>query len=120
MRSLVFWALTLAATAASAGVLEDCRMQKHSDADVQLCVETSQLHSTNTLRKLSTVTRTAVSAEAHKGERRSRMREYRRLEAHHVRERDTTCRKQASSLERSACIADMNEKHAEELRHFME
>src|SRR4051812_46710724 len=109
MRLALFWIVMLAATAASAGTMENCRTQKHTDADVQLCVETAQLRSTNQLRKLSTETRTAVSDEAHKGERRSRMREYRRLEARHVRERNTLCRKQTVPLERDACVADMNE-----------
>jgi hypothetical protein len=120
MRLQLFWILILTTTAASAGALESCRTQKHSDADVQLCVETAQLRSTNQLRKLSTETRAAVSDETHKGERRSRMREYRRLEARHVRERNTLCRKQTSPLERDACVADMNEAHAAELRRFME
>jgi hypothetical protein len=120
MRTLVFCALTLAATAASASVLESCRAQKQTEAEVQLCVDTAELRSTNQLRKLSAATRVAVSDEAHKGERRGRMREYRRLEARHVRERNTLCRKLATPLERSACIADMNDAHGAELARFME
>lgn len=120
MRFALFWSLLLATSAARAGLLDDCRAQKQAEADVALCVETAQLRSTNQLRKLSDTTREAVSEEARTGKRRSRMREYRKLEARHVRERNTLCRKLSGSLERRACIADMNDAHAADLKHFME
>lgn len=120
MRLALFWSLLLAASTAGAGVLDDCRTQKQAEADIALCIETAQLRSTNQLRKLSESTREAVSEEARTGKRRSRMREYRKLEARHVRERNTLCRKQSDQLERRACIADMNESHVAELKRFME
>ncbi|WP_132258172.1 hypothetical protein [Paucimonas lemoignei] len=112
--------MLLAVTAASASALDDCRAQKQAEADIALCVETAQLRSTNHLRNLSNTTREAVSEETRSGKRRSRMREYRKLEARHVHERNTLCRKQTDPLERRACIADMNDAHAAELKRFME
>lgn len=120
MRFLLFCALTLAATAASAGALENCQAQKQTEAEILLCVETAELRSTNQLRKQSAATRAAVSDEARKGERRGRMRAYRRIEARHVRERNSLCRKHGSPLKRSACIADMNDAHGAELARFMQ
>ncbi|HCY61866.1 MAG TPA: hypothetical protein DHV59_03300 [Oxalobacteraceae bacterium] len=120
MRFLLFCALTLAANAVGAGALENCLKQKQAEAEIQLCVETAELRSTNQLRKLSATTRAAVADEARNGERSGRMRAYRRMEARHVRERNSLCRKHGSPLERSACIADMNEAHGAELARFMQ
>jgi hypothetical protein len=120
MRCLLFWTLTLAATAASAGALESCQERKQSAAEIQQCVETAQLRSTNELRKLSAATRAAVRDKARKDGPQGRLREYRRLEARHVRERNTLCRKHATPLERSACVADMNDAHRAQLLSFME
>ncbi len=114
MRFLLFWTLTLATAAAGAGALETCQAQKQED--VQLCVETAQLRSTNDLRKLSAATRAAVREKTQDGGRESLLRDYRRLEARHVRERNTLCRQQPTPLERSACVADMNAAHSEQLR----
>jgi len=120
MRLALLCTLMLTSSVASAGTLDDCRTRKQIDAEVSSCVETAQLRSTNQLRKLSDTTREVVSEEARTGKRRSRMREYRKLEARHVRERNTLCRKLTAPLEHRACIADMNDAHAAELKRFME
>ncbi|RJG02263.1 hypothetical protein [Noviherbaspirillum sedimenti] len=120
MRALLACVLLLAAAAASAGALETCQAQKQAAEAVQLCVETAQLHSTNALRKLSAATRAAIRNKTQGGGRPGLLREYRQLEARHVRERNTLCRRQTAALERIACVADMNEAHGAQLSRLAE
>lgn len=120
MRTLLVCLLALVTYRASAGTLETCQVQKHTDDAVQLCVETARLRSTNQLRKLSATTRATVREKAQSGQSQTLLHDYRRLEARHVRERNTMCRKQATPLERDACIADMNEAHAAQLTRLVQ
>ncbi|QAU35789.1 hypothetical protein [Janthinobacterium sp. 17J80-10] len=120
MRALLVCVLMLATGVASADTLATCQAQKQTDDAVQLCVETARLHSTNQLRKQSAATRAAVRAKAQSGESQGLLHDYRRLEARHVRERNSLCRKQETPLERDACIADMNEAHGAQLSRLMQ
>ena len=120
MRVLLVWVLLLAADAAGAGTLATCQIQKQEEAAVQLCVETARLRSTNQLRKLSAATRATVIEKTQGGGSQGLLRDYRVLEARHVRERNNLCRKQDIPLERDACIADMNEAHGAQLSRLVQ
>jgi Neuraminidase (sialidase) len=118
MRGLAFSALLLVHAVAAGGVLEQCQVQKKDADAVQLCVETEHLRSTNRLRKISAAARPAVYAKTKDDGHKANLREYRTVEARHVRQRKTLCRKQETSLLRHACEADMNYAHIEELARF--
>lgn len=119
MRSWLLMALLATVTHASAGALEKCRQKKQEADAIVACVETEQMRSTNQLRKVSSAARDAVHVQTQGNGKTAILREYRKMEARHVRERKVECRKQATPLERNACIADMNDAHIEQLGRFM-
>lgn len=119
MHRWLFPVLLGLAVNASAGTLEKCQQKKPQADAVQLCVETEQMRSTNQLRKTSSAAHEAVRAQTQDHGKTAILREYRKMEARHVRERKVECRKQATQLERNACIADMNDAHIEQLARFM-
>ncbi len=117
MRALLCCFGMLAMGTAEAGTLDRCESRHIMPAEVQLCVETAQLRSTNRLRKLSAETRAAVLARAKDNDEPGLLQEYRLLEARHVRERKSMCR-DLPKLDGDACIADMNNAHAAQLRQL--
>ncbi len=118
MRSLIFCTLLLAHAGVSAGVLEKCQAEKNDADAVQLCIETAQMRSTNQLRKVSAAAKATIRNKTQHDGSKAILREYRLMEARHVRERSSQCRKQLAGLDRMVCIADMNYAHIEQLARF--
>lgn len=118
MRRAVF-ILTLVITGQSsaAGVLEKCQAQSAKPDKQLACSVTEHQRSENQLRNQSLFAKRRV-IHAAQNDGRKLMREYRKSEARHVRERNHLCRKQKAGLQRNACIADMNDKHREALSRF--
>lgn len=118
MRGLFFSALLLAQAAAAAGTLEKCQNLENEAAAIQSCVKTEQQRAANQMRKLSAETRTLIHHKNQQDGSKTRLREYRVFEASHVRARSRRCHEKLPSLERSACEADMNYAHIEQLTRF--
>ncbi len=112
--------LLLGQASAGAGTLDKCQAEKKDTDAVQLCVETEQLRSANQLRKVSTKAKAAVRDKTQQDGRRAILREYRSVEARHVRERSIQCRQQPAGIERLACEADMNDAHIGQLARFIQ
>lgn len=112
--------LLLAQTSAGAGTLDKCQAGKKDADAVQLCVETEQLRSANQLRKVSSKAKSAVREKTQQDGRRAILREYRSVEARHVRERTIQCRQQPAGIDRLACEADMNDAHIAQLARFLQ
>lgn len=118
MRSALFLALTLIATAVNAGTLEKCQSSGKDAEEIQFCVSAERSRSANRLRDLNPVVLSAIRENTSAARRMALLREYKRTQARHVRQRQATCRKQTIGDERTACEADMNFTHVDHLAGF--
>ena len=123
MRALLFSVLifsALTAGAASAASLEKCQGKEKNPGGIRSCVEAERSRSANRLRELDPIILDAIRKETDRKRQRALLREYRAAQAHHVRERKAACHQQAEGNERTACEADMNFAHIEQLTRFQQ
>ena len=120
MRTLLFSILIVSAATANGAALEKCQAKEKNPAGVQSCIEAERSRSANRLRELDPVVINAIHKEANRAHQKALLREYRAAQAHHVRERKATCHKQAEGNERTACEADMNFAHIDQLARFLQ
>lgn len=120
MRGLLVAIALFSASSAHAGALESCRLKEKENDAVRACVRAERVQSLNKLRKASEAAQQAASATTQETGRKSALREYRAVQAWHVRTRSTTCRRFANGIEQVACEADMNYAQVEKLARFIQ
>jgi hypothetical protein len=115
--AFLFTALFVA-TSAQAGVMESCRDKEKESDKVRACVRAERVHSINSLHDASLKAQEAVTQQTRESGRKLSLREYRSMQARHVRERNRTCPKQGG-IEQVACEADMNYAQVDKLARFI-
>ena len=123
MRALLLFILILSAAianAASAASLEKCQAKEKNPDGMRSCVAAERSRSANRLRELDPTILDAIRKEPDRKRQKALLREYRAAQAHHVRERKAACRQQAEGDERTACEADTNFAHIEQLARFLQ
>ena len=123
MRPFLFSLLLIASAAAStsyAGSFEKCQQKEKDATGLRTCIEAERNHAGNLLRDQNTDAFAAVEKIARDKGDPALVKQYRAQQAHHVRERKNTCRKQPSKNEQVACEADMDYAQIEKLKRYTE
>ncbi len=121
MRPFLFCLLLIASAVAStsyAGSFEKCQQKEKDATGLRTCVEAERNHAANMLRDQNTAALDAVEKIARDKRDPALVKQFRGQQAHHVRERTNTCRKQPSKNEQVACEADMDYAHTEKLKRY--
>lgn len=120
MRALLFSILILSAATANAATLEKCQGKEKNPDGIRSCIAAERSRSANRLREMDRNILDAIRKETDRKQQRALQREYRAAQAHHVRERKAACHQQAEGDERTACEADMNFAHIDQLTRFLQ
>jgi predicted transcriptional regulator len=120
MRALLFSILILSAATANAASLEKCQSKEKNPDGIRSCIAAERSRSANRLREMDRNILDAIRKETDRKRQRALLREYRAAQAHHVRERKAACHQQAEGDERTACEADMNFAHIDQLTRFLQ
>ncbi|HEY8102324.1 MAG TPA: hypothetical protein VIF82_16420 [Burkholderiaceae bacterium] len=117
MRPFLFCLLLIASTVTStsyAGSFEKCQQKEKDATGLRTCIEAERNHAANLLRNEDIAALDAIE----KMHDKFKLNQYRAQQAHHVRERKNTCRKQSTKNEQVACEADMDYAHIEKLKRY--
>lgn len=121
MRPFLFCLLLIGSATVStsyAGSFEKCQQKEKDATGLRTCVEAERNHAANLLRDHNTAAFAAVEKIAREKGDPALVKQFRAQQAHHVRERKNTCRKQPSKNEQVACEADMDYAHIEKLKRY--
>lgn len=117
MRPFLFCLLFISSAAASAAYAESfekCQQKEKDATGLRTCIEAERNHAANLLREADVTALDAIDKQHNK----RKLNQYRAQQAHHVREREQSCRKKPSRNERLACEADMDYAQLEKVKRY--